>query len=51
MDITEAYNLMGNFGKSQYKFSLPLMLGGNIFIGFTMCLGIFTLYTVDEWYL
>lgn len=48
MDINQAYEKIGVFGPAQYRFALPLMLGGNIFLGFCMCLGIFTLYTNKE---
>jgi len=47
MDVTEAFSHSG-FGRFQFKYPLPLIGGGNLFIAFNMCLGIFTLYENKE---
>lgn len=43
-DVSEAFDVIGNFGRSQWLTVVPVGLGGNIHIAFLMCLGIFTQY-------
>ena len=43
-DVNEAFNVIGSFGRAQIKTALPIIAGGNVFISWLMCLGIFTQY-------
>ena len=43
-DVNEAFNLIGSFGRAQVKTALPIIAGGNVYISWLMCLGIFTQY-------
>ena len=43
-DVNEAFSLIGSFGRAQIKTALPIIAGGNVYISWLMCLGIFTQY-------
>ena len=43
-DVNEAFSVIGSFGWAQIKTALPIIAGGNIYISWLMCIGIFTQY-------